>query len=206
MYLLTFKYYEVRTPEEWLQFINAISQVIKGQDIQDPYATYTLVKSLPRGDALQVFQNKEANPKGRDGPSFTKCPGAVTEHVFPKKARKTQKKYIPNICKPLRLGSNKWILCMIKLNDYLVNFPILEGVTTTKLPCKEFVDVLEDEVLLQWKLEFEKEGFDSSSTMLKEFLDVCVHLEEAELHKPLAKKIAHAKKEHYKATGDRKGK
>eukprot|EP00957_Ditylum_brightwellii_P186048 14165091-Ditylum_brightwellii.AAC.1 len=32
--------------------------------------------------------------------------------------------------------------------------------------------------------------------MLKEFLDVCICLEEAEIHKPLTKKIAHAKKEH----------
>eukprot|EP00957_Ditylum_brightwellii_P041568 3148384-Ditylum_brightwellii.AAC.1 len=70
---------------------------------------------------------------------------------------------------------------MIKFNDYLVIFPILE----------------------EWKLEFEKEGFNSRSAMPKEFLDTRVHLEEAEIHKPLAKKIACAKKEHDK---DRKEK
>eukprot|EP00957_Ditylum_brightwellii_P072734 5528543-Ditylum_brightwellii.AAC.1 len=31
---LVVKYYEVRTPEEWLQFVEGITQVIKGQDIQ----------------------------------------------------------------------------------------------------------------------------------------------------------------------------
>eukprot|EP00957_Ditylum_brightwellii_P185562 14127779-Ditylum_brightwellii.AAC.1 len=35
VYSLTVKYYEVGTPEEWLQFINVIAQVMKGQDIQD---------------------------------------------------------------------------------------------------------------------------------------------------------------------------
>eukprot|EP00957_Ditylum_brightwellii_P202597 15330873-Ditylum_brightwellii.AAC.1 len=30
VYSLTVKYYEVETPEEWLQFINAIPQAIKG--------------------------------------------------------------------------------------------------------------------------------------------------------------------------------
>eukprot|EP00957_Ditylum_brightwellii_P137487 10482257-Ditylum_brightwellii.AAC.1 len=60
---------------------------------------------------------------------------------------------------------------MIKLNDYLVHFPVLDGVTATKIACKEFVNVLEDGVPCQWKLEFKKEGFDLSSSTLKEFLD-----------------------------------
>eukprot|EP00957_Ditylum_brightwellii_P115404 8801506-Ditylum_brightwellii.AAC.1 len=53
VYNLVVKYYKVRTPEEWLQFMDAIMQVIKGQDIQDRDAAYLLVKSLLRGDALQ---------------------------------------------------------------------------------------------------------------------------------------------------------
>eukprot|EP00957_Ditylum_brightwellii_P166007 12639187-Ditylum_brightwellii.AAC.1 len=35
VYNLVIKYYKVRNPEEWLQFMDAIAQVIKGQDIQD---------------------------------------------------------------------------------------------------------------------------------------------------------------------------
>eukprot|EP00957_Ditylum_brightwellii_P091846 6993468-Ditylum_brightwellii.AAC.1 len=60
---------------------------------------------------------------------------------------------------------------MIKLNDYLVHFPVLDGVTAMKIACKEFVDVLEDGVPYQWKLEFKKEGFDLRSSTLKELLD-----------------------------------
>eukprot|EP00957_Ditylum_brightwellii_P006357 482115-Ditylum_brightwellii.AAC.1 len=97
VYNLVVKYYEVRTPEEWLQFMGAITQVIKGQDIQDGDAAYSLVKSLLRGDALQVFKNEEASQDVKDGPAFTKCLATVMEHVFPKKAYKTQKKYIQNI-------------------------------------------------------------------------------------------------------------
>eukprot|EP00957_Ditylum_brightwellii_P104610 7971007-Ditylum_brightwellii.AAC.1 len=92
---------------------------------------------------------------------------------------------------------------MIKLNDYLVQFPVPGSVTATMISCKEFVDVLEDEIPYQWKLEFEKEGFDLSSSALKEFIGVCVRLEEAELQKPLRKKIARAEKEHDK-DGQRK--
>eukprot|EP00957_Ditylum_brightwellii_P166305 12660867-Ditylum_brightwellii.AAC.1 len=38
-----------------------------------------------------------------------------------------------------------------------MHFPVLEGVTATKISCEKFVDVLEDIILYQWKLEFEKE-------------------------------------------------
>eukprot|EP00957_Ditylum_brightwellii_P147437 11226560-Ditylum_brightwellii.AAC.1 len=85
---------------------------------------------------------------------------------------------------------------MIKLNNNLEFFPVPDGVTTTKIAREEFVGVLEDGVPYQWKLEFNREGFDSSSSTLKDFLDVCVCLEETELQKLLKKRIAHAIKEH----------
>eukprot|EP00957_Ditylum_brightwellii_P065569 4973135-Ditylum_brightwellii.AAC.1 len=87
---------------------------------------------------------------------------------------------------------------MIKLNDYLVKFLVPDGVTIKKISCKEFVFVLGDGIPYQWKLEFKKEGFNLSSSTLKEFLDVCVRQEEAELQKLLRKKIARAEKEHDK--------
>eukprot|EP00957_Ditylum_brightwellii_P150164 11435091-Ditylum_brightwellii.AAC.2 len=83
------KYYKGRTPEEWLQFMEAIAQVIKGNDTQDRDAAYLLVKSLLKRDDLQVFQNEEASQEVKDSLAFTKCLAAVTEHVFPKKAYKT---------------------------------------------------------------------------------------------------------------------
>eukprot|EP00957_Ditylum_brightwellii_P103202 7866039-Ditylum_brightwellii.AAC.1 len=85
--------------------MDAITQVIKGQDIQDGDARYLLVKSLLRGDVIQVFKIKEASQEVKDSPAFTKCLVAVMEHFSPKKAYKTQKKYIWNIHKSLVLGS-----------------------------------------------------------------------------------------------------
>eukprot|EP00957_Ditylum_brightwellii_P079117 6017134-Ditylum_brightwellii.AAC.1 len=137
--------------------MDAITQVIKEQDIQDGDTAYLLVKSPLRGDSLQVFKNKEASQEVKDSPAFTKCLTAVTEHIFPKKAYKIQKKYIRNICKPLVLGSQEWILQMIKLNGYLEFFPVPDGVTATKIAREDFVDILEDGFPYQWKLEFKKE-------------------------------------------------
>eukprot|EP00957_Ditylum_brightwellii_P040095 3034569-Ditylum_brightwellii.AAC.1 len=149
--------------------MEAIAQVIKGQDIQDGDAAYLLVKSLLKGDVLQVFQKEEESQEVKDGLVFTKCLVAVTKHTFPK-----------------------------KLNDYLVHFPVPDRVTAKKTSHEEFVDILEDRILYQWKLEFKKEAFNLSSSKLKEFLDVCVCLEEAELKKLLRKTIACAKKKHNK--------
>eukprot|EP00957_Ditylum_brightwellii_P124189 9467151-Ditylum_brightwellii.AAC.1 len=66
VYNLVVKYYKVGTPEEQLQFMEAITQVIKGQDIQDGDTTYSLVKSLLKGDAPQVFKNKEESQEIKD--------------------------------------------------------------------------------------------------------------------------------------------
>eukprot|EP00957_Ditylum_brightwellii_P097305 7411152-Ditylum_brightwellii.AAC.1 len=64
---LVVRYYEVGTLEEWPQFMDAIAQLIKGQDIQDGDTAYSLVKSLLKGDALQVFKNEEASQEVKDG-------------------------------------------------------------------------------------------------------------------------------------------
>eukprot|EP00957_Ditylum_brightwellii_P145235 11061671-Ditylum_brightwellii.AAC.1 len=154
IYNLVVKYYKLGTPEELLQFVEAIVQVIKGQDIQDRDMTYSLVKSLLKEDVLQVFKNKEQSQEVKDDPAFTKCLAAVTDHIFPNEAYKMQKKYIWNI----------------------LHFPVPDGVTAIKISHEEFVDVLEDRILYQWKLEFKKEGFNLSSSMLKEILGMCVHL------------------------------
>eukprot|EP00957_Ditylum_brightwellii_P055691 4219721-Ditylum_brightwellii.AAC.1 len=134
-----------------------MTQVIKGQDIHDGDAAYLLVKSLLKGDTLQVFKNEEMSQDIKDGPNFTKCLAAVMEHVFLKKAYKTQKKYLQNIRKPLALGLREWILRMIKLNNYLESFPVPDRVTAKKISREEFVGVLEDGIPYQWKLEFKKE-------------------------------------------------
>eukprot|EP00957_Ditylum_brightwellii_P052353 3971074-Ditylum_brightwellii.AAC.1 len=46
--------------------------VIKGQDIQDGEAAYSLVKILLKEDALQAFQDKDESQDIKDSPAFTK--------------------------------------------------------------------------------------------------------------------------------------
>eukprot|EP00957_Ditylum_brightwellii_P012941 977839-Ditylum_brightwellii.AAC.1 len=64
VYNLVVNYYKVGTPEEWLQFMEAITQVIKGQDIQDGDAAYSLVKSLLKGRHLTSLQKRGSKSGG----------------------------------------------------------------------------------------------------------------------------------------------
>eukprot|EP00957_Ditylum_brightwellii_P068763 5219638-Ditylum_brightwellii.AAC.1 len=66
---------------------------------------------------------------------------------------------LPNTCSPRRPTRCR-----------KMHFPVPDGVTAMKIAHKEIVDVLEDGVPYQWKLEFKKERFDLSSSTLKEFL------------------------------------
>jgi hypothetical protein len=58
MYNLVVKYYKVGTPEEWIQFVEAIAQVIKSQDIQDGDAMYSLVESQLKGVLYKSSRTK----------------------------------------------------------------------------------------------------------------------------------------------------
>eukprot|EP00957_Ditylum_brightwellii_P110055 8395063-Ditylum_brightwellii.AAC.1 len=80
--------------------MDAITQVIKGQEIQDRDATHLLVKSLLRGGALQVFKNKEVSQDVKDGLNFTKCLAAVTEHVFPRRCIKPRRNIFGTFVNP----------------------------------------------------------------------------------------------------------
>eukprot|EP00957_Ditylum_brightwellii_P126924 9676032-Ditylum_brightwellii.AAC.1 len=55
-------------------------------------------------------------------------------HVFPNKAYKLQKQYIWHIIhKPRHISACKWIVRVIKLNNYLMEFPTPPGVVPRKL-------------------------------------------------------------------------
>eukprot|EP00957_Ditylum_brightwellii_P074756 5681620-Ditylum_brightwellii.AAC.1 len=60
VYSLTIEVFELGCPEEWLILKHQVKQVLKGQNIRDMDAVYTLVQDLLKGDALMTFNNKQA--------------------------------------------------------------------------------------------------------------------------------------------------
>eukprot|EP00957_Ditylum_brightwellii_P148069 11273540-Ditylum_brightwellii.AAC.3 len=60
VYSLTIEFFELVSPKELLVFKNQVKQVLKGQNIKDMDAAYTLVRDLLRVNALAAFNNNQA--------------------------------------------------------------------------------------------------------------------------------------------------
>ena len=68
--------------------------MLKGQNVTQGPPSYTVAKTLLKGNALTVFEQAEIDHGMQSEPNFKLCLDDVAEHVFPKKARQTQKQYI----------------------------------------------------------------------------------------------------------------
>eukprot|EP00957_Ditylum_brightwellii_P064331 4882318-Ditylum_brightwellii.AAC.1 len=56
--------------------------------------SHKVAKTLLEGNALMVFEQAKIDHGTQSVPNFKLCLDDVTEHVFPKKARQTQKRYM----------------------------------------------------------------------------------------------------------------
>eukprot|EP00957_Ditylum_brightwellii_P103476 7884518-Ditylum_brightwellii.AAC.1 len=79
--------------------------------------------------------------------------------------------------KPRHIPVHKWISRVVKLNNYLTEFPTPTGVEAKKLEPKELLEVLENRIPTTWKFQMDKEGFDASSSTLKDFMETCIRYE-----------------------------
>eukprot|EP00957_Ditylum_brightwellii_P003531 267502-Ditylum_brightwellii.AAC.1 len=55
-----------------------------------------------------------------------------------------------------------------------MEFPTLTGVKAKKLEEEELLEVSENIILTSWNFQMDKEGFNTSSSMLKDFTITCV--------------------------------
>eukprot|EP00957_Ditylum_brightwellii_P027785 2100083-Ditylum_brightwellii.AAC.1 len=98
-----------------------MKQVLKEENIGNMDTAYTLVQDLLRGNTLTAFNNEQAMFKEHTLANFEHCLNAVMLHVFPNKAYKLQKQHMMH--KPRHMSACKWIAKIIKLNNYLTEFP-----------------------------------------------------------------------------------
>eukprot|EP00957_Ditylum_brightwellii_P124306 9475175-Ditylum_brightwellii.AAC.1 len=71
----------------------------------------------------------------------------MTVQVFPNKAYKLQKWYVWHMMhKPRHIPVCNWISRVVKLNNYLTEFPTPTGVEVKKLEQEELLEVLENKI------------------------------------------------------------
>eukprot|EP00957_Ditylum_brightwellii_P192586 14662643-Ditylum_brightwellii.AAC.1 len=106
----------------------------------DVDALYTLVQDLLRGNTLIVFNNKQAAFESQSPKNLKHCLNAVIVQMFPNKAYKLQRRYLQHMMhKPRHISVRQWIARVIKLNNYLMEFPKPAGIEAKKLEDEEIL-------------------------------------------------------------------
>eukprot|EP00957_Ditylum_brightwellii_P123788 9436334-Ditylum_brightwellii.AAC.1 len=146
-YKLSIPFFNNGTPEKWIKFQCGLQAVLKGQNVTQGPPNYAVTKTLLNGDALTVFEQAEIDHNNQTVPHFDLCLDGVTEHVFPKKAGQTQKRYMQ---RNLRLVGGmtvkEWVAQVSKLNGYLKDFPAHNRNYIQPLDDNKLLDILEYKV------------------------------------------------------------
>eukprot|EP00957_Ditylum_brightwellii_P194396 14804930-Ditylum_brightwellii.AAC.1 len=107
-------------------------------------SSYTDAKTLLKGDALTVFEQAEINHGTQSVPHFELCLDGMAEHMFPKKARQTQKCYMHrNLRLVGEMTIKEWVAWALELNKYLKDFPTHNRNQVQPLDEDKVMDILE---------------------------------------------------------------
>eukprot|EP00957_Ditylum_brightwellii_P064361 4884931-Ditylum_brightwellii.AAC.1 len=182
--------YELHTQlkEDNVPVYSLAVEVLKGQSMGNMDTMYNLT----------MFEEQTVD-------NLEQCLNAVTVQVFPNKPYKLQKWYIWHIIhKPRYIPVHKWVSRVVKLNNYLTEFPMHTGVEAKKLEQEELLEVLENRIPITWRFKMDKEGFGVSSSTLKDFTKTYIHYKECKLK--VTEKTNTAHKSHSERGGKRKAK
>eukprot|EP00957_Ditylum_brightwellii_P155593 11844161-Ditylum_brightwellii.AAC.1 len=123
--------------------------------------SYAVAKTLLKGDALTVFEQAKIDHGNQTVQKFQRCLDDVAKHIFPEKARQTQKHYM---WRNLRFGGGitvkEWVAQISELSSYLKDFPAHNRNTIQPLDKDKRLDILEYRVPASWCRKFTVQRFD----------------------------------------------
>ena len=184
-------YFRDGTPEEWLLFKKNITRCITGQNVTSGPTKYALARRLLSGRALADF-NHAATANGNESlANYKRCINAVTIGVFLQKVLQDQKRWMRRFLKkPRDMLVQDYITRVIKINDYLAEFPpTIVGGDAVKLPDNKLLDLLEFGIPINWQRQMQVQNFEPMAGTLRDFQYFCKHLESA-LDKPVTDKLS----------------
>ena len=79
-------FFDSGTAEEWIKFQRGVAVVLAGQNVTTGPASYALIKTLLRGNALTVFQTAKVTFGNQTMANFKNFLNKFTIYVFPNKA------------------------------------------------------------------------------------------------------------------------
>ena len=93
--------------------------------------------------------------------------------------------------KPRHIPVCKWIARVVKLNNYLMEFPTPTGVKARKLEPEELLDVLENGIPTTWTFQMDKERFQCKLQHAQFFMETCVCYKECKPKETKESSAAH---------------
>ena len=107
-------------PEALLKFLEKLSAIFQGQEIFEGPARHAVMKTLLKGEALDIFSQKSEELGAKTLVHFGKCVNALKEHVFPFKALSYQKRYMRELVrKPAGMSMKQLVTRLKTINNLL---------------------------------------------------------------------------------------
>ena len=176
---LPIPYFSTGSAEEFLSWKDNLKKAIKGQDVSDGPGKFAMARRLLRGDALTAFNNAALLHGSETGATYNATLKNLTVHVFPLKALQKQKRYMRRFMrKPREMKVQEFVCRVGELNEFLLEFPTaVPGVTPTKLPEDEVMDILQFSVPASWQRQMEILDFNPIMESPQTFINFCQRLE-----------------------------
>eukprot|EP00957_Ditylum_brightwellii_P142486 10855575-Ditylum_brightwellii.AAC.1 len=128
IYKMSVPFFDDGTPEKWIKFQRRLQAMLKGQNVTQGPPSYAVAKTLLKGNTLTVFEQAKIDHDTQTMPHFELCFDDVAKHVFPKKSRQTQKRYMRrNLWLVGGMTVKDWVAQILELNRHLKDFPAYNG-------------------------------------------------------------------------------
>ena len=178
-YEITIGYFSKGTAEELLLFLRTVRKIIKGQNMTTGSAQYALLRQLLQGDALAAFDKAAKDNVTETVENYKKCVQGLIEHVFPRKALATQKRYMRRFLrKPRDMKIREFMNRLNEMNAYLKEFPPFKE--NQGLPDDEIMDIAEFAVPSTWQKTMIMHGFNPTAAAPSEFVEFGKRIEFSE--------------------------
>eukprot|EP00957_Ditylum_brightwellii_P047707 3624428-Ditylum_brightwellii.AAC.1 len=79
-YELSIPFFDEGLPKEWIKFRRGLQAELKGKNVTQGPASYAVVKTLLKGDALMVFKQAEITHRNQTVMNFELCLDDVAKH------------------------------------------------------------------------------------------------------------------------------
>ena len=200
-------YFKTGTPEQLLDFLEMVNQVIRGQALTDGASRFALMRTLLQGDALTAFNGRaRALNNVETLETFARTVQYLKYHVFPQQALILQVRYMRReMRKPADMSFRVYQARVFELNEQLAQYPngqtdpitghALGFQLAQRMSPSDMLDIIHYGLPKSWQKKMLSRGFDVLShanperamTELKEFCERREFMEAAEA----ADKMAH---------------